>query len=79
MPTASANQPMLEQALDHLRSAIDLLDRAAAQGHIAAHVDLAVHELRKAISARAAQETVPARADAEGLQTISTFSQRRRH
>lgn len=41
----------LGEALQLLRSAIEVLDREAAPGHIAAHVDLAAHELEQAISA----------------------------
>ncbi len=36
---------MLLDAANHLQSAIDLLDGAAAPGQIAAHVDLALHRL----------------------------------
>lgn len=36
---------MLAEALDQLRSALDLLDSAFAPPHIGAHVDLAIHEL----------------------------------
>jgi hypothetical protein len=37
---------MLVDAFNHLQSAIDLLDQAAAPGNIAAHVDLALHQLQ---------------------------------
>lgn len=40
---------LLVQALEHLKAAIDLLDRAQAPAHIAAHVDLAAHQLRDKI------------------------------
>lgn len=36
---------LLAQALDHLRSALDLLDRAALFPQIGAWVDLALHDL----------------------------------
>ena len=42
----TCRQQMLHDALDHLRSALDLLDLASAPAHIGAHVDLAMHELR---------------------------------
>lgn len=35
----------LRDALNHLQSALDLLDRAGAPAQIGAHVDLARHEL----------------------------------
>lgn len=35
----------LAEGLKHLRRAIELLDAAGAPGHIAAHVDLAAHQL----------------------------------
>ena len=43
--TNQSIRPLLVQAFDHLQAAIELLDRAAAPGQIAAHVDLAVHQL----------------------------------
>jgi len=36
---------ILVQVLNQLRSAIAMLDEARAHGHIAAHLDLAVHQL----------------------------------
>lgn len=44
----------LWDALEHLRSAIEILDSAGAPAHIAAHVDLAMNQLQEAIP------TVPA-------------------
>lgn len=41
----NSNQKLLTSALVHLQSAIELLDRAAAPGQIAAHVDLAASQL----------------------------------
>lgn len=50
-----ASDPNCEEqmlaALQHLGSAIELLDLARAPAQIAAHVDLAVHQLRSAILA----------------------------
>jgi len=45
-----SNQQMLIDASSHLSSAIDLLDRATAPGHIAAHADLALNQLKELIS-----------------------------
>lgn len=42
---------MLSQALQNLRKAIELLDRARAPAQIAAHVDFAAHQLQDAIEA----------------------------
>ena len=41
----TSRQQMLRDALDHLQSALNLLDLASAPPHIGAHVDLAAHEL----------------------------------
>jgi hypothetical protein len=46
---AMEEKSLLVQALGHLQAAIDLLDRAGAPGQIAAHVDLARHQLSDAI------------------------------
>ena len=54
---ASDGEIPLVQALTHLQAAIDLLDRAQAPGQIAAHVDLARHQLSGAIG-RGPKETV---------------------
>lgn len=48
------SQIMLEKqqwsiALDKLQSAIGILDRSNAPIHIAAHIDLAAHQLQEAI------------------------------
>ena len=40
----------MTDAREHLQSGLDLLDEARAPGHIGAYVDLALHELEKAIS-----------------------------
>jgi len=45
MSPARTSEEMMTTALLHLRAAIDLLDRADAPGQIAAHVDLACHQL----------------------------------
>jgi TPR repeat protein len=43
-------QRMLVDAFNHLQSAIELLDQAAAPGNIAAHLDLAMHQLQGALT-----------------------------
>lgn len=45
---ASDGESLLVEALKHLRAAIVLLDRAQAPAQIAAHVDLATHQLSDA-------------------------------
>ena len=50
-------QQFLAEAEGHLRSALDLLDSAAAPAHIGAHVDLAIHQLQTELDA--ARETSP--------------------
>ncbi len=45
----SSGRQLHLDALNQLKSAIDLLDRANAPGHIAAHVDLAMHQLQDVI------------------------------
>jgi hypothetical protein len=44
-------QQMLRDALGHLQSALDQLDRASAPAHIGAHIDLAIHELVSGVAA----------------------------
>jgi len=39
-------QRMLVDAFNHLQTAIELLDRSAAPGNIAANLDLALHQLQ---------------------------------
>lgn len=45
----AARLELMKAALDHLRQGITLLDQADAPGQIAAHVDLAIHQLGDAI------------------------------
>lgn len=42
---------LMLEALSHLESALELLDRASAPGQIGAHVDLAIHDLSAAVDA----------------------------
>lgn len=50
---------LLIEAVDHLRSAIELLDRASAPGHIACNVDLARNQLEELIPAHEISRAVP--------------------
>jgi len=47
MPNAipEGREELLSHALEHLRSALQLLDEAQAPSQLGAHVDLAIHEL----------------------------------
>ena len=47
--TQDRTRQKLKDALHHLQSALDLLDRAGAPGQIGAHVDLAIHQLSGAM------------------------------
>ena len=49
---SASDEELLVHALTELQTALDLLDRARAPGHIGAHVDLAIHQLTDAIGAR---------------------------
>ena len=51
MTNETEKAKMLNDALRHLQSALDLLDDASAPGHIGANVDLAMHQLESAIAA----------------------------
>jgi hypothetical protein len=62
---------MLSEALNHLQSAIELLDRAGAPGHIAAHVDLAARQLEDLLSASKGKLR-PTQAGREGCGAIPT-------
>ena len=44
--TGEEQQSLLLRAAKHIKSAIGLLDAAEAPGNIAAHLDLALHQLR---------------------------------
>lgn len=48
---ADGRQRMLWAALNHLHSALDLLDRASAPAQIGARLDGAIHELESLIAA----------------------------
>lgn len=41
--------PTLMEALDHLRSALELLDRGGPPGEVGAYVDLAICRLEEAL------------------------------
>ena len=42
---------ILNRALQHFQSGLDLLDDAQAPGHIGANIDLAFHQLERIIAA----------------------------
>lgn len=44
-----AEESPLAEALDHLRSALELLDQGRAPGEIAGYVDLAIYRLEEAL------------------------------
>lgn len=50
--SATDEENVLVQALNHLEAAILLLDEGEAPAQLAAHVDLACHQLRGAIGPR---------------------------
>lgn len=56
---ARDKRQILLRALDHLRSALTLLDEADAPGQIGAHIDLALHQLEDAIGAGAGKGPEP--------------------
>lgn len=49
--SSSVRHDLMLQALSHLESALELLDRATAPAQIGAHVDLAIHDLSSAVDA----------------------------
>lgn len=65
----AARNELMRTALDHLRQGIELLDQADAPGQIAAHVDLAVHQLNDAIDL--GLKTNQGRHDCPNLGTLS--------
>jgi hypothetical protein len=65
-------QQMLCDAADYLQSAIDLLDGAAAPGHIAAHVDLGLQQLKDIISIAKGTGSNGPGANDQGYQTAQT-------
>jgi hypothetical protein len=59
-------QQPLSQALEHLRSALELLDEGGAPAHIGAHVDLAANQLELTIaemSVRSKESQIETNAD----------------
>jgi hypothetical protein len=71
-PSDQVPDSLLEQALEQLQSAIALLDCAGAPGQIAAHIDLAVNQLRDIVSPP--QDTLSRlQAGDEDRQTISSL------
>ena len=62
-------RPMLVEALGHIGSTIELLDRSGAPGHIAANLDLAMNQLSKELSSAAGMKFSRFCADDEGCGT----------
>ena len=77
-PNAQTAQALLEQALEHLQSAIALLDRAGAPGQIAAHADLAANQLADLLLPAEAK-IMRVQLDDENPGTDSTFWRPRPH
>lgn len=57
--TNSTREQMLIGAVDHLRTALQLLDAAEAPAQIGAHVDLALNQLQAEVVSTSAIETIP--------------------
>ena len=55
--SSQGEQQSLWDALNHLRKALELLDQAQAPPHIAAHVDLAVHQLTEFVETRSVRSS----------------------
>lgn len=71
---ADPKQKLLAAALMHLRSAMELLDRAAAPGHIAAHVDLAANQLEDALARTSGTGALrPKSENGKDCETVSPF------
>lgn len=51
-------QSVFAEALKHIECAIELLDGAEAPVHIAAHLDLALHQLGDVIASQSAAESM---------------------
>lgn len=68
----AARQAMMTSALDHLQQAIELLDQAEAPGQIAAHADLAVHQLADALGVDLTAKLGPG--GSSDFQKLATFS-----
>lgn len=58
---ATVQQRALRDALDHLRAALELLDRAGAPPQIGAHVDLARHQVERALGDLGAEAPIAPR------------------
>ena len=72
--SADPKHKLLSAALMHLKSAIELLDQAAAPGQIAAHVDLAANQLEDALArTNGAAVLRPMSETEEGFGTVSPF------
>ena len=50
--STAIEEPLLAEAAAHLKTALGMLDKANAPGHIGAYVDLAICELQKVLPSR---------------------------
>jgi hypothetical protein len=55
-PSVEGREQMLHEALTHLQSALELLDRAAAPGQIGAQLDHVLHQLGSLVSSASRPE-----------------------
>lgn len=65
------DRELLMLALNRLQSAIQLMDQGRAPGHIAAHVDLAIHQLAETIGAEAETSRVTSDSNESGTPLVS--------
>lgn len=68
---AGEDRRVLLLALDQLQRAINLMDQGHAPRHIAAHVDLAIHQLADAIGIGSAATSVALDANESGTPLVS--------
>lgn len=65
------DREVLLVALNRLQSAIQLMDQGQAPGHIAAHVDLAIHQLAETIGTEAEASPVASDSNESGTPLVS--------
>ena len=70
---SEADQAVLVDASDHLRTAIELLDRVSAPGHIAAHADLALNLLENLIRGAAEPSGIRPGSNLEQMRRAQPF------
>lgn len=64
---------LLANALKHMRTAIEMLDLAAAPGHLAAHVDLAASQLEELLTRKASPALKRVNENGDGCEKVSPF------